>query len=208
MKNIVSIFMQDDNNLVAFLKSTKIIVFEQSDVWKEIKTIALPNKYSQNPLQLRKQISNIVNQLGECKIIAGKELIGIPYCVFDGNGFSIFSISQLNDKVLDGIINDIESANTEEYIKNEIIKNAKPVETNTPGVYYMDLIMLQTECPEISSKTALKDFLINTPFMELKLLCNHIPPWLENSEFDIISTKNADNNFLATITKKLCKEGF
>lgn len=202
MKQTISVYMQDSNKLISFLKSTKIIVFEKSDVWREVKTIPLPESYSTNPAELRRQISIIINELVGCNIIAGLELIGIPYCVFDSNGFSIFSISKLNDKVLDGIIADIEDTDLLAISKNEIINNAIPVETEISGVYYLDLVMLQRECPEISSKKALKDFLTSTPFIELQLLCNHIPPWLENFDYDIASRRTNYDNILATITKK------
>ena len=206
MNDFISVFLQDDNLLTSFFAATKIIVFKKSDVWKEIKTINLPDTNSINPTKLRQHIASIIKELGDCKIIAGLELLGISYCVFDSYGFSIFSISELNDEVLDGIINDIKAENMEEYMKEEIIKNEKPVETEITGVYYLDLVMLQTECPEISSKKALKEFLSNTPFVELQLLCNHIPPWLENGDYDIIYRKTNEDKFLATITKKLCKE--
>jgi hypothetical protein len=65
--------------------------------------------------------------------------------------------------------------------KKAIVKDAKPVETSTPGVYFLDLVALQKECPEVTSKMAMMDFLKNTPFMELHLVCKHIPPWIENS---------------------------
>jgi hypothetical protein len=46
---------------------------------------------------------------------------------------------------------------------------ACPVETDTPGVFRLDLIRLQRERPDVSSKMALKDFLGTTPFYELHL---------------------------------------
>jgi len=208
MNSLICIFMQDDGKLVSFLKATKIVVFKKSDVWREINTIILIEPYSTNPIKLRQHILNIISQLEDCKIIAGSELIGIPYCVFDGNGFSIFSITEISDEVLDGIIADIKVTDLQINMKNEIIKNAMPVETEISGVYYLDLVMLQTECPEISSKKALKNFLSNTPFIELQLLCNHIPPWIENGNYDIASTKTSNDKFLAIITNKLCKEDF
>lgn len=207
MNNYICVFLQDDDKLDSFLKSSKIVVFNKSDAWERVKTIILPDKYSQSPSELRKQMTSIIGQLGDSKIIAGLELTGIPYRVFDSFEFSIFSISELNDEVLDGIISDIKNANIKEYMKNEIINNAKPVKTQVPGVYSLDLITLQTECPEISSKKALKDFFCNTPFIELQLLCNHIPPWLENGDYDITSYKDKGEKIMAIIRKKLCKEG-
>ena len=128
-------------------------------------------------------------------------MLGIPFCVVDSFGFKIFSINELNNDCLDGIVEDIESSNMIEKMKKQIVENAMPVETETEGIFYLDLVLLQTECPEISSKKALKDFLNTTPFLELQLLCNHIPPWLENGEYEISSQKTPDKKTFATIRK-------
>jgi len=69
-------------------------------------------------------------------------------------------------------------------------------------VFSLDLIALQNECPEVSSKKAMADFLENTPFLELHLVCKHIPPWIENSGKYNIKAQNIDGAVSAVITRK------
>jgi hypothetical protein len=115
----------------------------------------------------------------------------------------IFQIGEISDEIFDGVVEDLKSANAEAAAKEAIIRDAKPIETSTPGVYYLDLVALQRECPEVTSKKAMMDFLRDTPFMELRLVCKHIPPWIENSgAYNVQVAGNEAGNVLVVITRK------
>ena len=102
------------------------------------------------------------------------------------------------------MIKDIEESDEKRRRKEEMIHNAGPVETQTPGIYFLDLGQLQTECPEVSSKKALLPFLSNTPFLELQLVCAHIPPWLETDDSYEKKVRNVNGKVHITITRKQC----
>ena len=70
----------------------------------------------------------------------------------------------------------------ESYLDNETEVSFFPREENEPGNYSFDLVAFQEKNPEATSKMALKEFFEKTPFKELKLLCHHIPPWIEALE--------------------------
>lgn len=201
MPDKISIYMNDASMLVAFSESTHIIVFEKKDHWSIVDKIRIPSPNSCSMTDIRDNIHSLIEQMGGCRVIAGLELVGLPFNIFDRMGFDIFTISSFSDEVLDGILNDIQHGNEMEQMRLEIIRNAKPVETLTSGIYFLDLAMLQNECPEISSKQALKDFLNETAFMELHMICKHIPPWLENGNYKITSSKNEDGNLFCIIAK-------
>lgn len=205
MDNNIAIFMQDCDRLDSFWEATRINVYQKENHWIPIKEILLSAPFSANMQTLRKETDDIIKRLESCKIIAGKDLSGIPFSIFDKAGFHIFSINQLNDTILDDIVDDIRSSNIEAKMKDEIIKTARPIKTDIEGIYFLDLIMLQMECPETSSKQALKEFLQTTPFLELRLKCKHIPPWLENGIYDITQTDTSDGIY-AILTKKQCNK--
>ncbi|HOV41162.1 MAG TPA: Fe-only nitrogenase accessory AnfO family protein, partial [Oscillospiraceae bacterium] len=69
--------------------------------------------------------------------------------------------------------------------------------------YYFDLAALQEKFPEISSKKALSQFFEETPFLELELVCTHLPPWIESLGYDI-TFKKQNEKTVAVIKKKLC----
>lgn len=201
MNGKIAVYMQDQDELVSFYGATKIKVFEKGDAgWETIDEIDISKIKETEPALLRSGIERIIEKLDNCSVIAGGGLSGIAYNQFNKHGFDIFEISVCGSEVFEGIRSDLEDKNKEDALRLP----SSPAETAAQGIYYLDLVSLQKQSPEISSKQALKDFLENTPFIELKLICGHVPPWLENGPYDI-STEEIDNGkLLATIRKKQC----
>jgi len=199
----IAVFTDKESGLCEFFNAGKFLIYEKrTDKWTVTGEAEFEKIIPSNPAQTRKMTEKLLPLLDGCDIIAGGTLVGIPYSVFDMAGKHIFQINGVNDGVLDGIVNDIENADIQRNLKEKIIKEARPVETATPGVYSLDLIALQTECPEVTSKKAMADFLENTPFLELRLICKHIPPWIENSGKYDIQAQNKNGAVIAVITRK------
>ncbi len=124
--------------------------------------------------------------------------------VFNQKGYCIFCAEMADQNTLDGMVKDMEDSDEKRRRKEEMIKNAGPVETQTPGIYFLDLAQLQKECPEISSKKALLPFFSNTPFLELQLVCAHIPPWLETDASYEKKIRKEVGGLHITVTRKQC----
>lgn len=155
--------------------------------------------------KIRSQVNDIIKKLDDCKIVVFGKIAGIPFSVFDMAGFSIFQINELSENTLDEIYQDIVDAENTIKEKEEMMKKAIPVETDTPGVYIFDMIKVQEANPEISTKKALLPFLDSTPFLELKVFCVHLPPWIErDGRFDVKEEK-CDRGILAIITRSQCE---
>jgi len=199
----IAVFTNKASEICDFFDACRFLIFEKrADKWEITGKPEFEKIIPSNPAQTRKMTGELLRLIEGCDIIAGGLLVGIPYSVYDMAGKHIFQINEVNDAVLDGIIKDIQNANEQRDLKEKIITEARPVETATPGVYLLDLIALQNECPEVSSKKAMADFLENTPFLELRLTCKHIPPWIENSGKYNIQAKNSDGAVNAVITRK------
>ena len=189
-----------------FFTAEEVCIYRNDHGWRKERTIAVSRAVTESITQIRRDAQQLAEQILPCKIIAASELSGIPYAVFDAAGFRIFEISELSDNVLDGILEDVVQAEQSTMLQVKVRQQMRPIETETAGFYYMDLIMLQTENPEISTKMALADFLENTPFMMLTLRCNHVPPWIQKTGTYTINTKEADNATIAHIQNKICRE--
>jgi len=198
-----AVFTDKESKLCDFFDACKFLIYEKkADKWEITGKPEFEKIIPSAPAQTRKKTGELLPLIEGCDIIAGGLLVGIPYSVFDMAGLHIFQIDELNDSVFDEIIKEIQNADAQNDLKERIIKEARPVETSTPGVYSLDLIALQNECPEVSSKKAMADFLENTPFLELHLICKHIPPWIENSGKYEIKSQNKDGAVSAVITRK------
>jgi len=199
----IAVFTDKASGLCDFFNANRFIIYEkQTDKWTITGEADFERIIPSSPMRTRKMTEELLPMIDGCHIIAGGTLVGIPYSVFDMSGKHIFQINVINDTIFDEIVNDIKNADAQRNLKERIIKEARPVETATPGVYSLDLIALQIECPEVTSKKAMADFLENTPFLELQLICKHIPPWIENSGKYNIQAQNKDGAVSAVITRK------
>ena len=154
---------------------------------------------------VRDDMRALIAALGDCRVLAAKGLGGVAYGVFDRMGFHIFDVEEADAAALNGMLQDIEDADGAARIRRETLKHARPAETDNPGVYWLDLILLQAECPEVSSKKALRGFLSDTPFRELHLICKHAPPWLEGAGLELQTETRPDGSLHLTITRRMCR---
>ena len=202
----IAVFVNGDSQVCDFFDAQRFLIFERGEAGKGWETVSEKNFQKiapSNPALTRKSTETLLPLVEGCDVLAGGALVGIPFTVFDRAGFHIFEIGAVGDEVFDGIVEDLRNADSEAAAKEKIIREAKPVETSTPGVYFLDLIALQKECPEVTSKKAMMDFLKDTPFLELRLVCKHIPPWIENAgAYNVQITGEKDGEVSAVITRK------
>lgn len=203
----IAVFLQDGKPASSFFAADEIDIFTKSDdKWGVTDTCGVPEAWPQDLAAFRTEIRSLVERIlkdTDCKAVAGGEFSGIAFNELDRAGLHIFSISAVSDGTLDGIVSDIEKNNEASRIKEQIILDAKPVETSVPGVWYLDLIALQTQYPDISSKKAMQEFVQTVPFLELHLVCNHVPPWMERMGLEI-DARQQNGKVYAVIRKREC----
>jgi len=202
----IAVFTSDDSEICDFFDAGRFLIFERGGAekkWKSVSETNFEKIKPSNPALTRKNTEALLPLIEGCGVLAGGALVGIPFSVFDRAGLHIFEIGAICDEVFDGIIEDLRNADSEAAAKEKIIREAKPVETSDPGVYFLDLIALQKECPEVTSKKAMMDFLKDAPFLELRLVCKHIPPWIENSgAYNVQITSEKDGEVQAVISRR------
>lgn len=207
MENKIAVCLQCNDLLDSFSAADRIAIYEKHDGWRRTGQFPVSVKDAPDLNAFREQVRRTIERLEECRVIASKELSGLAFGEFDKAGFHIFDIPEYNDEVLDGIIEDIKKQEAERREQNLGIAGTHPEQTAVEGVYYFNLAAVQKEHPELSSKVLLKDFLKSTPFLELHLICVHIPPWLEDGGYNIKSDTLPDGTVRAVITKNNCGEG-
>lgn len=194
-----------DQELVPFLYCNLVEIFEKvGEQWQAVRTASFSPITGNTIEKLRKEAEAIMTLAEDAKAVLCRELSGIPFSVFNQNGYCIFCSEKADQDTFDGMIKDIEESDEKRRRKEAMIQNAGPVETQTPGIYFLDLVQLQKECPEISSKKALLPFLSHTPFLELQLVSAHIPPWLETYDSYEKKVLNGNGKVHITITRKQC----
>ena len=157
---------------------------------------------------VRDQVRTLVLELGDCRIVAAQRMSGLIYHVFDRMGFAIFEADAIGDSLFDAMAADVDAAAHPPEGSDDV---TGPTPLGEPGRWFLDLIALQANHPEISSKRALRDFLReNRNLYELTLVCSHIPPWLAAElpplRLGYRSEPDGDGKLRVTIFRLLCKE--
>jgi len=203
--NKIAVFTDSESKLCDFFNASRFLIYERGPKgWESASQKDFEKVPMANLTVTRQKTEALLPLIDGCDIVAGGALVGIPFSVFDRAGRHIFEIGQINDEIMDDIIKELCDADAAAAEKESVIRNAKPVETSTPGVYFLDLIALQKEYPEISSKAAMMDFLKDTPLVELRLVCRHIPPWIENDGAYNVQTVKSENGAVEAVITRRC----
>ncbi|WP_378956542.1 Fe-only nitrogenase accessory AnfO family protein [Pelosinus sp. sgz500959] len=126
---------------------------------------------------LRRQMAEIGLFLGQCKIVVGASIVGMPYFELEKMQCSIWEFEGEPLSFLDYVLGqEEEKLAASKLPKSEIIP--VPVEREN-GDYYISIKEVQETGGGITSKQVLMGFLQQGQFYSLEVLCNHIPPWLE-----------------------------
>lgn len=188
---------------------TAVLLFSRSEgAWRLKEEIPWHLTAGEDPLEMRDQVRSLILELYDCRIVVASRLTGLAYHIFDRMGFQIFEAEAIGAALLESILSDVLAAGAEQEEEDD---PAGPVPCDDQGRYCLDLIALQRKRPEISSKRALGDFLKNNRnFYELKLLCSHVPPWLETKlpglRLDWRAEQLEDGRMSVTIFHRICKE--
>ena len=156
--------------------------------------------------EIRDCVRSLILEL-DCSVVVAKSVTGIAYHVFDRMGFSVFEAETLSDALLDGLLLDVEQARKQ---RSKEQAATEPVPLDEEGQWFLDLIALKEAHPEISSKQALRPFLQKKTFLKLKLLCTHLPPWLDVElparHLSYTMEAQPDGRLMVSIARALCKE--
>lgn len=188
---------------------TEVLLFSRGgEGWQVREEFPWRLAAGEDPLETRDRVRSLILELYDCRIVVAARLNGLAYHVFDRMGFQIFEAEELGESLLDSVYADVQAAADEAGAERA---PAGPAPCDDQGRYCLDLIDLQRRHPEISSKRALGEFLKNNRgFYELKVLCTHVPPWLETRlpglRLDWRTEKLEDGRLSVTIFHRTCKE--
>lgn len=187
----------------SFQLADRMEIFEkQNDVWVNGRTENFPEFNDFTPAGVRDSAERLIPLIEDCAAVAGPSVSGIIFSIFDKHGKHIFEISEVSQEQLTGIAEDIALAEAKINMDSDAFEKAAPAQTETPGVFTLDLIEIQKQFPELTSKMILKPFLKNTPFLELVIICRHIPAWLDSETAYRLTQKRKDDHMLISLVKK------
>ncbi len=193
----IAVFTDLQGNVTDFFKAVSFTIFEKKQGWEKMSVIELEPIPQVQMGTVRREAQYRSEVIKGCEAIVAEDLSGIPFSTFDRAGYCIFIARDLSDELFSSIESEIENLQSE---KRDDDFGPRP--SAEEGCYFLDLIKLQAEHPEVTSKKALKPFLETVSFWELRIKCSHIPPWIEREGlWDITETGPSEYR----IQKKTCE---
>ena len=163
-----------DGTLAEFAETQRFVLFERKQAqWRETESCERDGRMD-DAQAIRRTASWLASRFESCRIILSRKVSGIAYQTLGKSGYSIFEADDVSGGLLDDIIKDVLASRAE--------PDLVPMEPQSPlgdGHYFFDLARLQKAYPEITSKRALMGFMTGDDFLSLELVCDHLPPWMD-----------------------------
>ncbi|MDR2459835.1 MAG: hypothetical protein LBE38_03495 [Deltaproteobacteria bacterium] len=156
---------------------TKAIEFslckKEEGAWVLYNTMDFNFSGSLGLCQMRQKLVELIKLLQGAVAIIAKGFPGISRDVLTRAGFSLYQLEEFNVDVLDGVVEHL-SAPEEE----ELIPKAPYEMEEGSGKYFLNISETLNAFPELTTKKILRPFMDSRKFLELKIIYDHLPPWL------------------------------
>lgn len=209
---MIAVLFNKEGLLANFYNVEKFVIYSKSDSFDIIKVIK-DFKIEKNDINLfRKSLEDLLEKLGDCRILLGNQIIGVPFYFFDQKGFKVCEADLFSEVVIQEIHKDyIEKANKNENDEKLKMKNEKiplaPFPLDEAGNYFFDFIKLQKYRPDISSKKVLIPFFTTELFQTITIYASHIMPWLDTflKQSNLgMTTEREGGKYIIIIYHKVC----
>lgn len=229
MNKTITVLSDPDGSPTSLTHAVSAITYVRGITdWGESDAFPISGFPRENPHQLvllcdaiRNHLSLIGSETETSHVILGSEISGTSFSALNRAGFLICESAGISDDFFDTLFAQLESDpdagkvfSDEASCRNTQTSSPdpsvipKPVETDMPGHYYIDLKEIQKCDASLSTKKVLRPFLDETPFVSLSILCDHMPPWLEldlaRMALAAVTKKIDHNTILLTVTHKGC----
>lgn len=204
----IAVYIGEDGQTASIYDKGTIAVWRRNrGCWEIIREKFFAPDRQKGIGELRKNLEEIVDFLGDCTIFAALSVTGIPYYELEKAGCRVWEFEGQPPDFLDYILVREEEAELETSRMETADETIAPVQIGS-GQYFISLKEIQQKNAGITSKRALLPFLRNEVFYSLEIICSHVPPWLEAemlaSGMEGKTDRIGMNEIKVTITKQCC----
>lgn len=180
MTREIAVHTSRKGETAAITEAGNIIVYRrQMGIWGIERQLAFALAQDKGIREMRGQMADVLQFLGDCKIFVASSITGVPYYELERTGCSVWEFAGKPVEFLEYVI-----AKEEEAEQEQLAAKEKPVVIPIPeptggGNYRISLKEVQETDAGVTTKQILLPFLKRGGFYQLEIICNHIPPWLE-----------------------------
>ncbi|QCC85373.1 hypothetical protein DDIC_05685 [Desulfovibrio desulfuricans] len=205
----IAVLENTDNSITNMENCTRLSVWLRDwsvgKGWHAAESVPFSLEGCDTLAKMRDKLRQLASLLPADSAIAGASISGVAYNELSRMGFCLCELDAFTPDILDALASEILAS-----AQGEAEVPTAPTPTDAPGVYSINLMEVQAAHPDITSKKALRPFLASTPFVELKIICGHMPPWLEEHlrqhRLTCSIARQEDGTVHASISHALCGE--
>ena len=185
----IAAFVGTEGNTQSFDSSGTVHIYEKDNdlQWHCVGVVPFCIEKTMNLKDIRKSIYAIAPSLSGCKALIARYNMGIFNAIFEEElHIRIFPIKGSPLVVLDKVrelirIEFIEAVKKAELCKQQNTNSTSPIPVGEleNGLYRIDLVEVQRKNDSMNSKDILVPFFEKNKFVELEIICLHIPKWIE-----------------------------
>ncbi|SFR15520.1 Fe-only nitrogenase accessory AnfO family protein [Desulfoscipio geothermicus] len=204
----IAVYIDENGETTSLNDPGKLVVHrKRQGRWKVCREKEFRPVPAEGMSGLRRLMGEVLEFMGGCRVFVGNTVTGIPYFELEKSNCAVWEMQGKPRDFLDYILTREEEEHRREE-KSAVVVVPVPEETGA-GCYRISIKEIQENNIGVTSKQVLLPFLRQGNFYELKVLCNHIPPWLE-AEFLTGKLCGEVNNIGSgeleiIITKSCCK---
>ena len=150
---------------------------QEAGTWKRVREMPLAVDPAQGLKGLRKMAAGILSHLGNCRIVVTRSASGALYFELEKARCALWEIAGRPEEFLDQVWADEEKERAAARTP-AAAGIPKPIE-KTPGNFFISIKEVQGKRPDLSSKQVLQQFIQCGGFLNLEIVCSHVPPWIE-----------------------------
>lgn len=173
----VAVFISESGHSASMHDAIQLRVYKfQGAKWHITRQLPFKIETGLGLKEIRALMDPVQDFLGPCRVIAGQGITGVACFELQKAGFSIWT----TDGPPEGFLNDIrEMEMAAEEQEGSDTPNPPAAEEISPGHYRISLIEVQKNQGAMTSKQVLLPILNQGGFDSLEIICDHVPPWLE-----------------------------
>lgn len=206
--NSIAVLLNNNSETCSWLDNGMIKLYKKRDEkWIELKSFKYSISTDTNIINLRKNLSELVEKLDDCKIFVAKEVSGQLFSILEAYFFNVYELNGAPDNFLDSVLISEQKLHREELLlASQAANKFFPEKIDKYGNYTIDLKKLLQEDGTISSKQILIPFLKEEAFESLEVVCDHVPKWfdreLSSMGYNFHTITRKDGNISVSIFPK------
>lgn len=206
--NSIAVLLNNNGETCSWLDNGIIKLYKKRDEkWIELKSFEYSISTDTNIINLRKNLSELVEKLDDCKIFVAKEVSGQLFSILEAYFFNVYELNGAPDNFLDSVLISEQKLHKEELLlASQAANKFFPEKIDKYGNYTIDLKKLLQEDGTISSKQILIPFLKEEAFESLEVVCDHVPKWfdreLSSMGYNFHTITRKDGNISVSIFPK------